>query len=57
MLVLEQVTVTNDLFFFFLGLPWWHVDIPRLGVELELQQPAYTTATTTPDVSCLCDLQ
>ena len=25
-------------------------------VELELQLPAYTTATETPDPSCVCDL-
>ena len=30
------------------------MEVPRLGVELELQLPAYTTAT--PDPSCICDL-
>ena len=25
------------------------MEVPRLGVELELQLPAYTTATATPD--------
>ena len=30
--------------------------IPRLGVESELQLPAYTTATTMPDASCVCKL-
>ena len=29
---------------------------PRLGVELELQLPAYTTATAMPDSSLTCDL-
>ena len=29
----------------------------RLGVELELQLPAYTTVTTTWDPSCVCNLQ
>ena len=28
----------------FLGLHPWHMDVPRLGVELELQLLAYTTA-------------
>ena len=28
----------------------------RLGVEVELQLPAYTTATATPDPSRICDL-
>ena len=32
--------------FFFLRLHLWHMKIPRLGVESELQLPAYTTATT-----------
>ena len=27
------------------------------GVKSELQLPAYTTATATPDLSCVCDLQ
>ena len=27
----------------------------RLGVELELQLPAYTTATAMLDLSCVCD--
>ena len=26
-----------------------HTEVPRLGVESELQLPAYTTATATPD--------
>ena len=33
-----------------------HMEIPRLGVELELQLPAYTTATATPDPNRACDL-
>ena len=32
------------------------MEVFRLGVELELQLPAYTTATATWDPSCLCDL-
>ena len=30
--------------------------IPRLGIESELQLPAYTTATAMPDPSHICDL-
>ena len=33
------------VFFCFLGLPPWHMEVPRLEVELEPQLPAYTTAT------------
>ena len=32
------------------------MEVPRLGVELKLQLPAYTTATTTRDPSFVCDL-
>ena len=32
----------------------WHMEVPRLGAEVELL--AYTTATATPDPSCVCDL-
>ena len=34
--------------FSFLGQHLWHIDIPRLGVESELQPLAYTTATQDP---------
>ena len=30
--------------------------VPGLGVKLELQLPAYATATAVPDLSCVCDL-
>ena len=33
-----------------------HMEIPRLGVQLELQLPAYTTATATRDPSHVWDL-
>ena len=39
----------NFFFFFFLGPQ--HMEVPRLGVESELQLPAYTTATATQDLS------
>ena len=32
------------------------MEVPRLGVESELQLPADTTATATPDPSCVWDL-
>ena len=45
-----------DFFFFlvFLGLHPWYMKVPRLGVQSELQLPAYATAM--PDPSCDCDL-
>ena len=32
------------------------MEVPRLVVKLELQLPAYVTATATPDLSYICDL-
>ena len=32
------------------------MEVPRLGFKLELQLPAYTTVTATPDPSRICDL-
>ena len=43
-----------SFFFFFLGLPPRHMEVPRLGVESELQLPAYATATATATRSELC---
>ena len=31
------------------------MEVPRLGIESELQLPAHTTATAMPDPSCVCD--
>ena len=43
-------------FFFFLGLHSQHIEVPRLGVESELQLPACATATAVQDLSSICDL-
>ena len=46
-------------FFFFGrggGVQVRHMEVPRLEAELELQPPAYATATATPDLSLICDL-
>ena len=40
-------TIFFFFFFVFLGPYLRHMEVSRLGVELELQQPAYTTATAT----------
>ena len=37
------------VFFVFLGLHLWHMEVPRPGVQSELLLLAYTTATATPD--------
>ena len=46
-----------EQFFFFLRVHPWHMEVPRLGAEVELSLMAYTTATATRDLSCICDLQ
>ena len=53
---LEQGQLLLTLSSFFLGPHPRHVNVPGLGVESELQLPAYTTATATPDPSHICNL-
>ena len=43
-------------FLLFLGLHLQHMEVPRLGVKLELQVLAYATAMAIWDLSCVCDL-
>ena len=43
-------------FFFPLGPHLWHKEVPRLGVQSELQLLVYTTATVTQNLSPICDL-
>ena len=45
------------LLFCFLGPRLRYMEVPRLGVDLELQLPVYATATAMPDPSHVCDLQ
>ena len=42
--------------FCLLELHLWHVEVPGLGVKLELQVPAYATVTATRDPSRVCTL-
>ena len=43
------------IFFVFLGMHPWHTEVPRLGVESELQPLVYATATAMLDLSWVCD--
>ena len=43
-------------FVFLLRLYLQHMEVPRLGVELELQLQAYTTATVMQDLSHISNL-
>ena len=54
--LLRKSVKWNIFFSFFLQLHLQHVEVPRLGVNMELQLPAYTTATATPDLSHICHL-
>ena len=40
----EDIVLTSFCLFF-LGLHLWHIEVPRLGIQLDLQLPAYTTTT------------
>ena len=46
----------SGFFFWFSGPHLQHMEIPRLGVEGELQLPAYATAIATQDPSLVGDL-
>jgi len=52
----QRCLMHSGISFDFLEPHLWHMEIPRLGVELELQLPAYTTATAMWDPSRICDL-
>ena len=45
-----------SFFVFVFVLHVQHMEVPRLGIELELQPQAYTTATVTWDLSYASDL-
>ena len=44
------------LFACFIRLHLRHMEVPRLGVESELQLPVYTTATAILDLYLICNL-
>ena len=50
--------VPPPFFLVFFRADSWHMQVPRLGIESELQLPATATATATAtwDLSCVCDL-
>ena len=55
-LIIYSISLRNSIFFFFLGPHSWHMEVPRLGIKLELQLPAYTTVTAMQDLSYICNL-
>ena len=44
------------LFLLFRATHAWHMEVARLGIQQELQLPAYTTAIATQDLGGICDL-
>ena len=56
MLLSPEENKMRIFFFRFLELYLWHMEVPRLGVELELQLPAYITATAMQHPNHICDL-
>ena len=51
-----NIVIHIFFFFCFLGPHLWHMEVPRLGVELELQLPAYTIAAAMQDPNHICNL-
>ena len=57
----QKVIGTNrkhffHLFFFYIGPHPQHLEVPRLGVKIDLHLPAYATSTAMQDPSRVCDL-
>ena len=50
------LSVFSFFFFSFFLAGLQHMEVPGLGFKLELQLPVYTTATSSWDPSCVCDL-
>ena len=44
------------IYFVFLGLHLWHMEVPRPGIKSELQLLAYATATVMQDLNHDCEL-
>ena len=51
----ELVCIRGVIFFFFLW-PHLHIEVPGLGVKLELQLLAYATVSATLELSHICSL-
>ena len=52
----QEELLIHFFFLSFLGPHLQHMEVPRLGVQSELQLPAYATVTATQDLSRVCDL-
>ena len=52
----QGVPIVEQYMYCFFMVALWYMEIPRIGVELELQMPAYATVTATRDPSCISNL-
>ena len=52
----ELLFYITSFFSSLLGLYPWHMEVPGLGVQLDLQLQAYATARAIPDPSHICHL-
>ena len=52
----EGPPLPSFIYLFIWAAPSRHMEAPRLGVQSELQPPAYARATATQDPSQVCDL-
>ena len=52
----SRIKVKINVIFFFLGPHTWNMEVPRLGVELELQLTGYIAVTATQDLNHIFDL-
>ena len=50
------IFINKTFFFVFLGLHLWHMEVPRVGSELELQLWAHVTTTAVQDPIQIYDL-
>ena len=55
-IIFWQCTKIHWFLFSFVCFLGPHMEVPRLGVQSELQLPATATATATQEPSCVCDL-
>ena len=48
--------IEKNIYIVFLGPHPRHMEVPRLGVKLELYLLTYTIVKAMPDPGCICDL-
>ena len=56
MKALSVASLVSSLFLSAFWMALQHMEVPRLGVESELQLSPYATATATPDLNGICNL-